>query len=583
MAINGGGVHEETSSARHVGVVQRLLSWRAVLVLAMCGGLYLFAATLTIGSDPGVFTSPDEAAHFRITREFGEHGRLYYTRDFVGSDGAQLLRPRALWYYEDKIVLPNSMGLPFLYGIGYSVAGDNVSYVALLLAPLCLFFLYETAVLLTRRRSPLLAAAFFGAGPMLYWFARPYWNSLGATAFFAGGLYFLVRYCTTKRTADAALLGLFFSLSMLFRYEYPLFLVPLAAMGIYYAHGREGWRTALRDFAVFGAMVALFFLVPVVAFSEHVYGRPVVFPTSLQKESVDAGGFFDPGFALHLFALAAKAVLPEGFDPLFVAKNLVRFTIVLVPAFTLLAIAGAALALRNGALNLRRTWPLGALLLYYVLFVGSVSTTNDATGFAPTFQASVLRYWLFLYVAMFFAVAYLLVQLPELISNVWPRLATPVAAAAPWLLAVALAGSTLPVVYYQYDGSINISRRAKEELGEPWIAVTRHAAPDSIVYAAPEYHKYVGTARDMALLIGVNRTRTPLDPTELTDEELQPARDAAAHIASTTGARPVYVLEANIDMPLLGYVLRERGLTLERVDGLQIDEVVPCGTACGAP
>jgi hypothetical protein len=563
-----------------LGGIQRLLRWRVAALLALFAVLYLFVASLTIGADPGVFTSPDEAAHFRITREFGEHGRLYYTRDFVGTDSEQLLRPRALWYYEDKIVLPNSMGLPFLYGAGYAVFGDNVAYAALLLAPVCLWFLYETAALLTGRRSLLLAAAFFGAGPLLYWFARPYWNSLGATAFFAGGLYFLVRYYHSKRMSDVAWLGLLFSLSMLFRYNYPLYLVPLAAMGIYYTHGREAWRTALRDFALFGAVVFLFFLVPVVAFSEHVYGRPIVFPTSLQRESVEAGSAFDLDFAAHLLALGGKALLPDGFDPLFVAKNLVRFTFVLVPAFTVLALAGLAVAFRDGALRLRKTWPLGAILVYYILFVGSVSTTNDATGFNPTFQASVLRYWMLLYVAMYFFVAYLLVRLPDLISGAWPRIPQGVAAVAPWLVALVLAGSTMPVVYYAFDGSLDITRRAKSELGEPWIAVTRHAEPDGIVYAVGEYHKYVGTARDMALLIGVTRTASSADPSQLTDEELEPAREAAAHVAATLGSHPVYVLEANVDMPLLEYVLRERGLTLQRADDQPIDTVVPCGSVC---
>jgi len=553
--------------------VRRLVTWHTAGLAALALGLYAFVSLLTFKTEPDVFASPDETAHYLMTRNFGETGRLYYTREYALTDKAHLLRPRAIWHYHERFVLPNSQGLPFSYGLGYRFLGDNVVYLALALAPLCLFFLYETATLLTGKRSFFMAAAIFGAGPLLYWFSHPYWNSLGSTAFFAGGLYFLVRYWKDSKLAQLVWCGVFFSLSMLFRYEYPVFVAPLVGVTLYFKHGRDGWRTLMRDYAVFGIAAALFFLIPVVAFSEHVYDKPLVFPTAFQRESAQAGSF-GLGFLGSILGLTGKAIIPQGFDPLFVARNLLRFTIMLVPAFTLLAAGGFALALLRGALERRFLLAGGALLLYYIFFVGSVSTTNSATGLSPTYEASIVRYWLLLYVVMFFFVGYLLVTLPDLLRERW-RSAAPALSWTPSIaLGVVLAASTVPMVWYSWSGSLDLQRQAGE-FGSVYVERVSVTEDNAIIYSVPAIHKYTAAQRDVAFVQGLPAPRGSLDlPYEMTAEEAWSNHFMARHMIGATDYAPVYVIDSQIDVLSLLEALHARGYTFEEV-AFGLRKVVP--------
>lgn len=574
MEITGSASWARALSLQRAAAAARaLVSWRAAALVLLLTGLYLFVSLFTMKTPVGIYTSPDETAHYLITRNFGETGKLYYTRDYALTDNAHLLRPRAIWHYHDRFVLPNSQGLPFTYGLGYRFFGDNVVYLALLLAPLTLFFLYETASLLIGRRSVFLAIAFFGAGPLLYWFSHPYWNSLGATAFFAGGLYFLVRYWQESRPSQLVWCGLFFSLSMLFRYEYPVFVAPLVGVTLYFKHARERWRLFARDCAVFGVATVLFFLVPVVAFSEHVYDKPLVFPTAFQRDSAQAGSF-GFGFLGTIAGLSFKALVPQGFDPLFVGKNLVRFTIMLVPAFTLLAAAGFALALRRGVLERRFVIAGGALLLYYIFFVGSVDSTNSATGISPTYEASIVRYWLLVYVMMFFLAGYLFVTLPDLLRERWSSLRPALAWAPSLALGVALAASTMPMVWFSWSGSLDLQRRA-ERFGEIYVDQLQVTESNAIIYSIPSIHKYTAAQRDVAFAEGLPEPRASLDrPFKMTYEEAFSVDFMADHMTENTRYAPIYLIDGHIDFLSLLQALRARGYVLEQV-GYQLDRLEP--------
>ena len=522
------------ASGRLALALRRLWSWQALAFVSLLVGLYLFVGVLTFTGEPGVFTSPDETGSYIITRAFGETGKLYYERDYFVEDDLHLAHPRSLLRYEDRVVLPNSQGLPLFYGIGYGVFGDNVTLAVLVLAPLCLFFLFETAALLLRTRSLLLALAFFGLGPLLYWFSRPYWNSLGSTAFFAGGCYFAIRYYQGTRRSDLAWGGALFSISMLFRYEYAAFFLPLMAIVVLQKLGWQRWRDALRELALFGAVVTALFLIPVIALSLYVYHEPIVFPTALLGDSVsdDAG----PNSVAQLVRLVWRAVLPEGLDPLLVGRNLVRFTIMLAPALTLLSVAGLVLALRRGALRVAQVAPFALLLVYYLFFVGSVDSTYLATGWDVSYEASIVRYWLLLYVVMYFFAAYALVQTSELVRDAWPRCSPRVAAAGPWVVALVLACSTVPAVWFSWTGSLRHVQAGQSFGEERRDIVADNTEADAVIYSAGELHKFIAGARDVVALP---------EPAAIKNDPIL-ASAVAHNIQQVMNYRPVYFMRLGV-------------------------------------
>ncbi|MEX2158200.1 MAG: hypothetical protein WEB04_02245 [Dehalococcoidia bacterium] len=544
---------------RLVLAARRLLSWQFLAFLSLLTGVYIFVAVITLTGEPGVFTSPDETGNYIITEAFGDTGKLYYERDYFAEDDLGLAHPRSLLRYNDRVVLPNSQGLPLFYGAGYAVFGSNVTLVALLLAPLCLFFLYETAALLMKRRSLLMAIAFFGLGPLLYWFSRPYWNSLGATTFFAGGIYCATRYYYSSRRADLLWAAALFSISMLFRYEYVAFVPPFMAIVALQKHGVARWRHAARELALFGGVTIALFLLPLIAMSLYIFHEPIVFPTALLGESVtnDSGTHGVMG----VISLAWSAVLPEGFDPLLVGRNLLRFTFVLTPGLTLLSLAGLALALRSRALRLAQIAPLGALLVYYVFFVGSVDSTYLASGWDISFEASIVRYWLLLYVVMYFFAVYFLLGVPALLRTIWPSVSPRFAAAAPYALGFVLAASTLPVVWYGWQGSLDYVYDGRE-IGENWHdLVVGETEPNAVVYTSGDLTKYFASERNVMIL-----------PEAAADDEVLAAA-LAFNMGRVMRYRPVYFIDlgaalrdGNVYLPQLRQAMAERGLSLEPVE-----------------
>jgi hypothetical protein len=293
--------------------------------------------------------------------------------------------------------------------------------------------------------------------------------------------------------------------------------------------------------------------------SLHSYERPLVFPTALLRDSTSSASF-SPQWFLDQIASTGRALVPDGFDLLLVGRNLVRFTIFLAPMLTLLSAAGLVLALHRRDVRLAQLVPFGALGVYYILFVGSVDTTYLATGWEPSFEASLVRYWLLLYVAMYFGAVYFLLHLPSALTSAWPRLSPRIASAAPAVLTFILVASTVPTVWWSWSGSLadlQDARSRAETLRENVVAAT---GPDVVVYANGDLHKFFAADRDVVVL-----------PSAADNTDPDWAAKLAAHIVAVKSYRRVYVIDRGENLPAsqrlpdataLDAALDERGVHL---------------------
>ena len=126
--------------------------WPAALALIALT-VFLALAVVLPANVSNVFNSPDETSNYTFTRTLAEHGRLWYTEDYLPLDQENLLHPRGSLTYRDRIVPFNYLGLPVLYAAVFRVMGDKLIYISLVFALVSAWALYRASNLLFGARA----------------------------------------------------------------------------------------------------------------------------------------------------------------------------------------------------------------------------------------------------------------------------------------------------------------------------------------------------------------------------------------------------------------------------------------------
>jgi hypothetical protein len=328
------------------------------------------------------------------------------------------------------------------------------------------------------------------------------------------------------------------ALAILFRYEYILFITPLALWGLYVMHGSLLRRAYALDVAIVGAILFAFFVLPVAVLNQEVYGSWRVYGPSVFGDAYfpERNPPADATFVESLATSARQILLPSyPFNPLQLLQNLPRFTIWLMPAFTLSAGIGAFYVLKARCFS---AWQTALLLLiagYSLVYLGS-GVTFQASGLNPTFGASIVRYWLLFYTLLFFLAVFAIHSTRDM------------------SLKLVLVGGILltgPISLYSVlDGNLSRERFVTTRLaafGEEQIVP--NFEPDAIIYSG-QSDKRILSYRDVA-------TWWPGGNAVLYD----PSKVASSMARLSTTGRPLYIYkEAEVDISELNQELKPRGL-----------------------
>ncbi len=202
--------------------------------------------------------------------------------------------------------------------------------------------------------------------------------------------------------------------------------------------------------------------------------------------------------------------------------------------FTLGAAIGGLYIVRGRRMSALQLAGIGLLLVYVLIYRGSGNTWN-AAGTEPTFDASVMRYWLPFYTALFFLMTYALTSISD--------------GGLKFVFVAALLLSGPMTVYTVAAGSVE-GERTKIEGYQRWAetVLVPNTEPDSIIYAS-RTDKAIASYRDVA---------TWWNGEEFYDPSVVAHSVSRLHESS---ARPIYVYkEREVSIPELNQKLADFGL-----------------------
>jgi hypothetical protein len=465
------------------------LQWLAPV--AVCVAL-VAVSLVSLDYPANTFRSPDERASFVFTRAVAETGRPYYSNDLTAADRENLMHERGALTHDGKVVPFNDLGLPVVYGAAYRLVGDDIRYVAIPLEIATAIALASAGgIVLGRGRGWLAWLAVLGLMPVFYYLNRPLTNAAPAITFFSVGVYFLVRYFYLRRPSALAVIpiGLAFSVAAFMRYEWAVFEGLLVLLVLIHKHGRESLRV-LPPLFLFGVILIVSFVQPVLALNKITYGSPLTFGYSLFHEAYfpDRAAATSGSLLFRAADFARYVLWPSNtWDVPLAARSFLFQVVGVAPILALAALFGAAVLCRSREQRLLPLAGYAALGAYFYLYYAT-SASWLAGSSTPNLEASIVRYSLPLYVGFFFLACFGLANIER----------NDVAALLAGVLVVASLQGGLKYV----DGNL-LYVRHQLRLGDQQIRTTVLPViePDALVYT-DIFDKTLGPYRTVATWLG---------------------------------------------------------------------------------
>jgi hypothetical protein len=375
------------------------------LVIASALVTISFLSSVVLLSQGKVFQSPDETANRIFTETFANSGALWYENNLLQLDAENLLHPRGVLTHDGRAVPFNFLGVPVIYGAISTVVGDQIKYIAILFAIITVFALCKGAGELFGCRAEDSLAVIAGCTPLLYYFNRPFMNALPAITFFSLGIWLLVRYVKRSSTRSLICASVALSAAMFFRYEYALFGAAIVGVAVLQRHDAILAKVALHDLAIAATVVAAIFLIPVLVLNQYVYGSWSTYGYGLFQHAYYPSEDSHAPVLIRGLGGVTSILVPSTPHVGTIARNLLRFTLLLVPVLSILSLTAGVNIVRGRQVRIRTLGLSVLIMLYFVSYRGA-SDTWAAGGFRPNFDAAIVRYWLPMYLAMFFLAAF---------------------------------------------------------------------------------------------------------------------------------------------------------------------------------
>ena len=545
----------EASEARLSRVVTTLADraaayWQPALasvLLAVFLGLSLVLPSLGLQ----VFNSPDETSDYIFTKTFAETGKLWYTKDYLALDNVQLQHPRGGLTDGNRVVFYSYLGLPVPYGLLYKVVGDNLQYISFVFAAVSAWALYRACALIFEAKAWEVWAVVLGFTPLIYYLNTPYFNATPALTLLFVSIWMFARYFRSSERRYMVLAAACAALVVAFRYEYVLFVTPLAAWALQIKHGNLRSREFAKDAGIYCGALLVLFAVPLLYLNRETYGSFTSYGPGLFNQiyfpdrTLNAGG----SIVVRAFRTVWFMLFPSEVPnvPL-LGKNLVRLTIGMAPLFTIAAMLGGIAIIKGRSLSLRQIGFMVVLAAYVLIYAGTTDTFQSAISL-PSLRTSVVRYWLPVYTLAFFLGVY--------------ALRTHRGEALAYVLALGIVITGPLSVYRWTDGSLaDLRSQLRSSTAAYEQEVMLNTEPNAVIYAGRS-DKFIAPYRDVAAWWNSSRSY-----------EVHMVADSMARVSRT--GRPVYIVrEPEVDIGELDGALAPYALDLAGVRGTNLYHLLP--------
>ena len=542
----------ETRFARRVRTIadRAAAHWQSALAAVLLAG-FLGLSLVLPSLRLQVFNSPDETSDYIFTKTFAETGKLWYTKDYLPLDNVQLQHPRGGLTDGNRVVFYSYLGLPVTYGLLYKVVGDNLQYISIVFAAVSAWALYRACALIFEAKAWEVWAVVLGFTPLIYYLNTPYFNATPALTMLFVSIWMYAKYFRSSQRRYRVLAAACAALVVAFRYEYVLFVTPLAAWGLQIKHGDLRGREFVKDAGIYCGALFVLFAAPLLYLNREIYGSFTSYGPGLINQiyfpdrTLDAGG----SIVVRAFRTVWFMLFPSQVPNLpLLGKNLVRLTIGMAPLFTIAATLGGIAVIKARSLSL---WQIGFMVVlatYVLIYAGTTDTFQSAISL-PSLRTSIVRYWLPVYTLAFFLGVYALrVHRGEALA---------------YVLALGIMITGPLSVYRWTDGSLADLRSQLQSSSAAYAQeITQNTEPNAVIYAGRS-DKFITPYRDVAAWWNSSRSY-----------DVHMVADSMAGV-STTG-RPVYIVkEPEVDIGELEGALSTYGLDLAGVLGTNLYHLLP--------
>jgi hypothetical protein len=377
----------------------------APLLFCLYAYLPLFAAPIP--------TSPDEASNLFFSRLYQDVSYLYHFDSWnLVADGA--VHPRSMVVADNFLVPGGFIGLPLIYGLIAKLTGPGaIPFFSPLVALLGVIGFGLLSSRLLGRRAGWTAAALLALHPV-WWYetARTMQTSALFFTLAIWGAWFLVaapiakmrgKHGIVSSLADGVVGGVLLALALAVRMSEAYWFVVAALAAVVLVRPLP-WRRLIAA-AVAGALTLAPFLVQ----NYSLYGSIVATGYGAVGQAGVTGEKLQ-GFGMRLLGPLQPLLFPLGFAPRTALKHFWTYGLVFLPWWTVVVAAASAYALAAGRRARALLHPLTAAALaaavWLVFFYGSWTVYDSPDPKAVSIGSSYLRYWLPVFIASTWPVAW---------------------------------------------------------------------------------------------------------------------------------------------------------------------------------
>ncbi len=440
---------------------------------------FLPAAILGSGFQ-GVFNSPDETTRYLAAETFAETGNLYIEDDITWSDPSYATGPRGFAQHNGRSVPTYSPAPLVLFGLLSMIFGGAAPFM-LAIVPGLLFVVLAVFIRRLLPTAPVyLPWIFLGVAPLWYWTSRVYMDLSLTFLFVAVALLVLTRAVQLKSEKHLFYGGAALGAAALSRIpEAPMLFIFGFAFMLAVAHQIQTDRNGtLRLGAIYAASIAASFIIPLMILNWWVNGSPATVSYTLLFEQ-HFPELVEPAsnVLLEPFRLIWLALFPQPVDFSVVYST---FTYQVLFQNPYLFFIGAVGLTQSGGLIARKFGGYGTVVLAIAFIYMVLSRNAPGTFLAgidePDLRASLVRYWMPLYLLLGIGAVLALHRLPHRISL---------------LLVIAFVVSSAYHIWYTGPESVSALERNYGTNSERYAQFyDEHTEADALIVAGSAFDKF---------------------------------------------------------------------------------------------
>ncbi len=401
------------------GLITRKNALIALPYIALFLLAFLPAAVLGTGFQ-AVFNSPDETTRYLAGETFAETGELYIEDDITLSEPSYATGPRGYAQHNGRSIPTYSPAPLLFFGILSSLFGNAAPFI-LAIVPGALFV---TLAIFIRRLLPsapvYLPWIFLGVTPLWYWTSRVYMDLALTFLFVAVALVLLTRAIQSKSERHLFYGGVALGFAALSRIpEAPMLFMFGGAFVLGVGHQMSADRNGiLRLGAVYGAALIASFIVPLMILNWWVNGSPTtVSYTLLFEQHFPELVAPASNVLLEPFRMVWLAMFPQPVDFRVIYATFTYQVLLQNPYLFFLGTVGVV---QSGGLVAKKFGGYGAgvlLITFVYMFLSRNAPGTFLAGIEePDMRASLVRYWMPLYMLLGVGAVLALHRMPHRVS-----------------------------------------------------------------------------------------------------------------------------------------------------------------------